>query len=93
MALFATGDRDSESVRRGVEYLLSHQLYDGSWKDDHWTATGFPKVFYLRYHLYATYFPLRALALYAREGTTGVSRRAEYGENVHAPRRNDHGVN
>jgi squalene-hopene/tetraprenyl-beta-curcumene cyclase len=93
VALFSTGDRDSESVRRGVEYLLSHQLYDGSWKDDHWTATGFPKVFYLRYHLYATYFPLRALALYAREGTTGVSRRAEYGENVHAARRTDHGVN
>ncbi len=68
MALFATGDRDSDAVRRGVEYLLAHQLYDGSWKDEHWTATGFPKVFYLRYHLYATYFPLWALALYAREG-------------------------
>ena len=68
VALFATGDRDSEPVRRGIDYLLSRQEYDGSWKDSHWTATGFPKVFYLRYHLYATYFPLRALALYAREG-------------------------
>ncbi len=93
VALFSTGDRDSEAVRRGVEYLLAHQLYDGSWKDEHWTATGFPKVFYLRYHLYATYFPLRALALYAREGTTGVSRRAGDGETADTLRRFDHGVN
>ncbi len=93
VTLFSTGDRDSEAVRRGVEYLLAHQLYDGSWKDEHWTATGFPKVFYLRYHLYATYFPLRALALYAREGTTGVSRRAGDGETADTLRRFDHGVN
>ena len=57
VALFATGDGNSESVRRGIDYLLAKQQYDGSWKDDHWTATGFPKVFYLRYHLYATVFP------------------------------------
>ena len=56
VALFATGDGDSESVHRGIDYLLGTQQYDGSWKDDHWTATGFPKVFYFRYHLYATYF-------------------------------------
>ena len=37
---------------------------DGAWFDATWTATGFPKVFYLRYHLYATYFPLWALAEY-----------------------------
>jgi len=64
MALFALGDSNSETVRRGVEYLLRTQQYDGSWRDDYWTATGFPKVFYLRYHLYATYFPLWALSLY-----------------------------
>ena len=64
LALFALGDRTSASVRRGIEYLLRHQLYDGSWKDDFWTGTGFPKVFYLRYHLYATYFPLWALSVY-----------------------------
>ncbi len=92
-ALFATGDRDSEAVRRGVEYLLTHQQYDGSWRDEHWTATGFPKVFYLRYHLYATYFPLRALALYARGGTAGFVGRAGEGERTFSPRRLDHGVN
>ena len=68
LGLFALGDGNSPSVRRGLEYLLRNQRYDGSWKDEHWTGTGFPRVFYLRYHLYATYFPLWALALYEREG-------------------------
>jgi squalene-hopene/tetraprenyl-beta-curcumene cyclase len=74
MALFALGDRTSPGVRRGLEYLLRNQQYDGSWKDEYWTGTGFPEVFYLRYHLYATYFPLWALAVYEREaGSTGAS--------------------
>ncbi|HSS44696.1 MAG TPA: squalene--hopene cyclase [Thermoanaerobaculia bacterium] len=69
LALFAVGDTGSTSVRRGVEYLLCNQQYDGSWKDEYWTGTGFPKVFYLRYHLYATYFPLWALSAYQWEQT------------------------
>src|SRR5215813_7871486 len=73
LALFALGDTGSASVRRGLEYLLRHQRYDGSWKDDFWTGTGFPKVFYLRYHLYATYFPLWALAAYRLEEARGES--------------------
>lgn len=64
IALMATGKADSDAARRGVEYLLRTQRDDGSWFDQTWTATGFPKVFYLRYHLYATYFPLWALAEY-----------------------------
>jgi squalene-hopene/tetraprenyl-beta-curcumene cyclase len=91
VSLFATGDRDSESVRRGVGYLLAKQQYDGSWKDDHWTATGFPKVFYLRYHLYATVFPLRALALYERQGTAAATTVGEL--TAGGPLRGDHGVN
>ncbi|HXM80218.1 MAG TPA: squalene--hopene cyclase [Thermoanaerobaculia bacterium] len=69
MGLLAAGDAGSGSVQRAAQYLLCNQLYDGSWKDAAWTGTGFPKVFYLRYHLYATYFPLWALSLYeaARE--------------------------
>jgi len=90
-ALFAIGDRDSEAVRRGIEYLLSNQQYDGSWKDDHWTATGFPKVFYLRYHLYATVFSLRALALYTREA--GQKNRITHDAGALAPRPSEHGVN
>ena len=75
MALLALGDGGSPRVARGVRYLLGNQQYDGSWQDRYWTGTGFPKVFYLRYHLYATYFPLWALALYAREagGETAAS--------------------
>ena len=54
------------------------QQYDGSWRDEHWTATGFPKVFYLRYHLYATYFPLWALSLYRRSAVaSAVGARSE----------------
>jgi squalene-hopene/tetraprenyl-beta-curcumene cyclase len=50
------------ALERGAEYLLRTQLEDGSWHDEPWTATGFPRVFYLQYHLYAVYFPLMALA-------------------------------
>ncbi len=64
LALIATGNANCDAARRGVEYLLDNQRDDGSWRDDFWTATGFPKVFYLRYHLYATYFPLWALGEY-----------------------------
>lgn len=66
MGLLAAGEW-SESVHRGVEFLLRTQHVDGSWRDDYWTGTGFPKVFYLRYHLYATYFPLEALGSYRRK--------------------------
>ncbi len=65
MGLMATGD-DSNGLHRGIDYLLKTQLADGSWKDASWTGTGFPTVFYLRYHLYAVYFPLLALGTYAK---------------------------
>jgi squalene-hopene/tetraprenyl-beta-curcumene cyclase len=65
MTLFGGGDYESDAVRRGIERLLVTQLPDGSWYDEAWTGTGFPRVFYLRYHLYATYFPLLALGTYA----------------------------
>jgi squalene-hopene/tetraprenyl-beta-curcumene cyclase len=58
--------RGAAAVRRAVDWLLETQRSDGSWYDEYWTGTGFPKVFYLRYHLYACYFPLQALATYAR---------------------------
>ena len=55
---------DTPGVREGISYLLRTQGADGSWRDDYWTGTGFPRVFYLRYHLYALYFPILALGLY-----------------------------
>ncbi len=66
MGLMAAGEVRSEAVERGVRYLLDTQQPDGTWKEDFFTGTGFPKVFYLKYHLYRTYFPLMALARYRR---------------------------
>jgi squalene-hopene/tetraprenyl-beta-curcumene cyclase len=66
LGLFATGDFTSEAVGRGLDFLLRTQLEDGSWNDEHWTGTGFPGVFYLKYHLYDDYVPLLALATYRR---------------------------
>ena len=65
MGLIAGGAGDSESVTRGIEYLLRSQRDDGTWDEPWFTGTGFPRVFYLRYHLYRHYFPLMALGKYA----------------------------
>ena len=64
LGLVAAGRADSEAARRGVQFLLDTQKPDGSWDEAPFTGTGFPKVFYLRYHLYRIYFPLMALARY-----------------------------
>jgi squalene-hopene/tetraprenyl-beta-curcumene cyclase len=65
LGIFATGDFNSESVERGVRCLAATQQ-NGSWDDAHFTGTGFPRVFYLKYHLYSLYFPILALTEYAR---------------------------
>jgi squalene-hopene/tetraprenyl-beta-curcumene cyclase len=73
LGLLAAGQAGSAAVRRGVEYLLRTQQDDGLWSDPGFTAPGFPRVFYLRYHGYCGYFPLWALAAYrtlTRLGTT-----------------------
>lgn len=66
MGLFATGDVRTGSVQEGVRYLLENQHADGTWTEELWTGTGFPSVFYLRYHLYPQCFPLMALGEYLR---------------------------
>jgi len=54
----------SGAVQAAVDYLLDHQNHEGTWEEQLFTGTGFPKVFYLKYHLYRHYFPLYALARY-----------------------------
>jgi squalene-hopene/tetraprenyl-beta-curcumene cyclase len=72
MGLMAAGDLDSEAVQRGVQYLVNTQREDGTWDEPEFTGTGFPRVFYLRYHLYRHYWPLMALGRYRalRSGLT-----------------------
>ena len=57
MGLLAVGDTRSECVARGMAYLLRTQKKDGSWDEAFFTGTGFPRVFYLKYHLYRAVFP------------------------------------
>jgi squalene-hopene/tetraprenyl-beta-curcumene cyclase len=64
MGLFNAGDLESPFVQRGLHYLLNHQDDEGTWEEAWFTGTGFPRVFYLRYHYYCHYFPLWALAQY-----------------------------
>ena len=71
LGLFAAGDFDSESVKRGVRFLLQTQQENGVWSDDFFTGTGFPRVFYLKYHLYSVYFPVLALSQYWRRKSPG----------------------
>ena len=64
MGLIAANRARGAAARRAVEYLETTQLADGTWEEEHWTGTGFPKVFYLRYYLYCLYFPIMALAMW-----------------------------
>jgi squalene-hopene/tetraprenyl-beta-curcumene cyclase len=62
LGLMSAGLADHKAVERGIYYLLDTQREDGGWDELEFTGTGFPRVFYLRYHYYPIYFPLLALA-------------------------------
>ncbi len=64
LGLLAVGEVNSATVKQGISYLLENQNADGFWDEPDYTAPGFPRVFYLKYHGYAKYFPLWALARY-----------------------------
>jgi squalene-hopene/tetraprenyl-beta-curcumene cyclase len=64
LGLMAAGELDHPAVARGIAYLVRTQAKHGLWDEERYTATGFPRVFYLRYHGYRKYFPLWALARY-----------------------------
>ena len=64
IGLLAVVGPDDPAAARAAEWLFSHQNEDGTWDEDEFTGTGFPRVFYLKYHLYRNSFPLYALARY-----------------------------
>ncbi|MDT8425063.1 MAG: squalene--hopene cyclase [Methyloprofundus sp.] len=67
LALMAAGEINTKEVKAGVTYLLNSQTENGVWADECYTAPGFPRVFYLKYHGYDKFFPLWALARYRNE--------------------------
>ena len=71
LGLMAAGDVGHPAVKRGVDYLLRTQAANGAWPEDRFNATGFPRVFYLHYHGYPTFFPLWALARYRNLHASG----------------------
>jgi squalene-hopene/tetraprenyl-beta-curcumene cyclase len=71
--LVSAGRGESLAVRRGADWLVCRQEADGTWEQREFTGTGFPQVFYLRYHWYPIYFPLLALARVRR--VAGVRRK------------------
>ncbi len=78
LGLMAVGATDEPAVARGIAYLAATQADDGFWDEPYHTATGFPRVFFLRYHGYSKFFPLWALARY-RNLKRGNSRAMVFG--------------
>ena len=78
LALMAAGEVENAAVARGVAFLLETQDSNGNWDEPWFTAVGFPRVFFLRYHGYRVYFPLWALARYRRL-IKGNSERVPFG--------------
>ena len=89
LALMAAGEVHSTKVAKGVRYLTARQKHDGTWDEDQYTGTGFPKFFMIKYHIYRNCFPLMALGTYRnlttekaiefryaerREGRSGIER-------------------
>ncbi|MCC6179352.1 MAG: squalene--hopene cyclase [Chloroflexi bacterium] len=67
LALQAAGLGEHPASQRGRTFLLDRQV-DGTWEEPEYTATGFPRDFYINYHLYRHLFPTLALAQYAPLG-------------------------
>ena len=67
LGLLAAGLENHQAVTRAVRFLTVMQEEDGSWHETEFTGTGFPRVFYLRYHYYPIYFPLLALSQWAAQ--------------------------
>ncbi len=68
LALIAAGEAASEEVLKGISYLLERQKADGTWDEEEYTGTGFPRHFFIRYHNYRNCFPLMALGRFLYRG-------------------------
>jgi len=77
LALMAVGEVESLAVQRGIHYLINTQKSGGQWDEQFFTGTGFPNIFYLRYHGYCQFFSLWALSEYRRLRTGKASRQDE----------------
>lgn len=66
MAVAGHGTFTDPHIRKAIQWLIDNQTEDGNWDEAYYTGTGFPRVFYLKYHLYRLYFPLMALGRYKR---------------------------
>jgi len=64
LGLMAAGEVNSNSVKLGIGYLLNAKRDGGDWHEEYFNAVGFPRIFYLRYHGYSSYFPLWTLSRY-----------------------------
>lgn len=64
VGLLAAGQARSDSVCRGIEFLIERQNESGTWWENEFTGTGFPVHFFIKYHMYQHFFPLMALARY-----------------------------
>ena len=78
LGLMAAGEVNHPVVAQGIKYLVQTQGSDGLWHEERFTATGFPRAFYLRYHGYPKFFPLWAMARY-RNLKAGNNRAAKFG--------------
>jgi len=67
IGLLAGTDASDPAIGKAVSYLVHKQHEDGSWSEPDFTGTGFPGVFYLKYHLYRNSFPVYALARYSNQ--------------------------
>jgi squalene-hopene/tetraprenyl-beta-curcumene cyclase len=74
LGLMAAGLASDAAVARGIGYLIANQAPSGEWNEASYTAVGFPRVFYLRYHGYRLYFPLLALARHRNLARVGSGR-------------------
>ncbi len=79
LGLMAAGEVEHPAVKRGIEFIMAApREASGRWQEPWYTAVGFPRVFYLRYHGYAAIFPLWALARYKGLKTSNT-KTARYG--------------